>query len=158
MMRLSTNRTHILCGQWVEPHGIVFLWNMQSIHTQRTWGLKWRRYIAKISRYSHWYIAKVWLFYCDFTHASCTFIGLNDAVGYQNWQIKVCEGTLSIREVVKKVFLEHSPKWGGGGPGILIFCKILADMEFVKKFTHPYFQAKSFTPQKCVICDSFFAN
>ena len=33
-----------------------------------------------------------------------------------------------------------------------------SDMEFVKNFTHPDFQAKSFTPQKCVICDSFFAN
>ena len=32
------------------------------------------------------------------------------------------------------------------------------DMEFVKNFTHPDFQAKSFTPQKCVICDSFFGN
>ena len=32
------------------------------------------------------------------------------------------------------------------------------DMEFVKNFTHPDFQAKSFTPQKCVICDSFFTN
>ena len=30
-----------------------------------------------------------------------------------------------------------------------------ADMEIVKNFTHPDFQAKSFTPQKCVICDSF---
>ena len=34
----------------------------------------------------------------------------------------------------------------------------IADMEFVKNFTHPDFQAKSFTPQKCVICDSFFTN
>ena len=33
-----------------------------------------------------------------------------------------------------------------------------ADMEFVKNFTHLDFQAKSFTPQKCVICDSFFGN
>ena len=33
-----------------------------------------------------------------------------------------------------------------------------SDMDFVKNFTHPDFQAKSFTPQKCVICDSFFAN
>ena len=33
-----------------------------------------------------------------------------------------------------------------------------ADMEFVKNFTHPDFQAKSFTPQKGVICDSFFTN
>ena len=33
-----------------------------------------------------------------------------------------------------------------------------ADMEFVKNFTHPDFQAKSFTPQKCVICDSFFGE
>ena len=33
-----------------------------------------------------------------------------------------------------------------------------ADMEFVKNFTHPDFQAKSFTPQKCVICDSFFSQ
>ena len=32
----------------------------------------------------------------------------------------------------------------------------IPDMEFVKNFTHPDFQAKSFTPQKCVICDSFF--
>ena len=36
--------------------------------------------------------------------------------------------------------------------------KARADMEFVKNFTHPDFQAKSFTPQKCVICDIFFAN
>ena len=34
----------------------------------------------------------------------------------------------------------------------------LPDMEFVKNFTHPDFQAKSFTPQKCVICDIFLAN
>ena len=33
-----------------------------------------------------------------------------------------------------------------------------SDMEFVKNFTHPDFQAKSFTPQKCVICDSFFSQ
>ena len=33
-----------------------------------------------------------------------------------------------------------------------------SDMEFVKNFAHPDFQAKSFTPQKCVICDSFFGN
>ena len=32
------------------------------------------------------------------------------------------------------------------------------DMEFVKNFIHPDFQAKSFTPQKSVICDSFFTN
>ena len=32
------------------------------------------------------------------------------------------------------------------------------DMEFVKKFTHPDFQAKSFTPQKCVTFDIFLAN
>ena len=31
-------------------------------------------------------------------------------------------------------------------------------MEFVKNFTHPEFQAKSFTPQKCVICDIFFSQ
>ena len=31
-----------------------------------------------------------------------------------------------------------------------------ADMIFVQNFTQPDFQAKSFTPQKCVICDSFF--
>ena len=30
------------------------------------------------------------------------------------------------------------------------------DMEFVKNYTRPDFQAKSFKPQKCVICDSFF--
>ena len=33
-----------------------------------------------------------------------------------------------------------------------------ADMKFVKKFTQPDFQAKSFTPQKCVICDIFLMN
>ena len=33
-----------------------------------------------------------------------------------------------------------------------------ADMEFVKNFTHTDFRAKSFTPQKCVICDSFFSQ
>ena len=32
------------------------------------------------------------------------------------------------------------------------------DMKFVKNFTQPDFQAKSFTPQKCVICDIFPAN
>ena len=32
------------------------------------------------------------------------------------------------------------------------------DMIFVKKFTQPDFQAKSFTPQKCIISDIFFAN
>ena len=37
-----------------------------------------------------------------------------------------------------------------------IFSLKKADMEIVKNFTHPDFQAKSFTPQKCVICDSFF--
>ena len=30
------------------------------------------------------------------------------------------------------------------------------DMIFVKDFTQPDFQAKSFTPQKCIICDIFF--
>ena len=33
-----------------------------------------------------------------------------------------------------------------------------SDMIFVKNFTQPDFQAKSFTPQKCVICDIFLAN
>ena len=32
------------------------------------------------------------------------------------------------------------------------------DMIFVQKFTQPDFQAKSFTPQKCVICDFFLAK
>ena len=36
--------------------------------------------------------------------------------------------------------------------------KLLPDMEFVKNFTHQDVQAKSFTPQKCVICDSFFSQ
>ena len=31
----------------------------------------------------------------------------------------------------------------------------VTDMIFVKKFTLPDFQAKNFTPQKCVICDIF---
>ena len=35
---------------------------------------------------------------------------------------------------------------------------LLPDMEFVKNFTHQDVQAKSFTPQKCVICDSFFSQ
>ena len=33
-----------------------------------------------------------------------------------------------------------------------------ADMEFVKNFTQPDFQAINFTPQKCVNCDIFLAN
>ena len=33
-----------------------------------------------------------------------------------------------------------------------------ADMIFVQNFTQPDFQAKSFTPQKCVICDIVHAN
>ena len=32
---------------------------------------------------------------------------------------------------------------------------IHSDMIFVQNFTQPDFQAKSFTPQKCVICDNF---
>ena len=32
------------------------------------------------------------------------------------------------------------------------------DMIFVKKFTQTDFQATSFTPQKCVICDIFLTN
>ena len=32
------------------------------------------------------------------------------------------------------------------------------DMEFVKNFTQPDFQAKNFTPQKRVNCDIFLAN
>ena len=35
---------------------------------------------------------------------------------------------------------------------------ILPDMEFVKNFTQPDFQAKNFTPQKRVNCDIFLAN
>ena len=31
-------------------------------------------------------------------------------------------------------------------------------MIFVQNFTEPDFQAKSFTPQKCGICDIFLAN
>ena len=34
----------------------------------------------------------------------------------------------------------------------------IPDMKFVKNFTRPDFQAKSFTPQKCVICNIFLAN
>ena len=34
----------------------------------------------------------------------------------------------------------------------------IPDMEFVKNFTHPDFQAKIFTPQKRVNCDIFLAN
>ena len=33
-----------------------------------------------------------------------------------------------------------------------------ADLKFVKNFTQPDFQATSFTPQKCVICDIFLPN
>ena len=40
-----------------------------------------------------------------------------------------------------------------GGAGVFP-----TDMEFVKNFTHPDFQAKSFTPQKCVVCGIFLAN
>ena len=33
-----------------------------------------------------------------------------------------------------------------------------SDMIFVQNFTQPDFQAKSFTPQTCIICDIFLAN
>ena len=36
--------------------------------------------------------------------------------------------------------------------------KQVSDMTFVQNFTMPDFQATSFTPQKCVICDIFLAN
>ena len=36
--------------------------------------------------------------------------------------------------------------------------KTKTDMEFVKNFTQPDFQAKNFTPQKRVNCDIFLAN
>ena len=36
--------------------------------------------------------------------------------------------------------------------------KTSPDMKFVKNFTQPDFWAKSFTPQKWVICDIFLAN
>ena len=32
------------------------------------------------------------------------------------------------------------------------------DMIFVRNLTQPDFQATSFTPQKCIICDIFLAN
>ena len=35
---------------------------------------------------------------------------------------------------------------------------VITDMIFVKTFTQPDFQAQSFTPQKCAICDIFLAN
>ena len=36
--------------------------------------------------------------------------------------------------------------------------KVWLHMIFVQNFTQPDFQAKSFTLQKCVICDIFLAN
>ena len=39
-----------------------------------------------------------------------------------------------------------------------IICIPYTDIIFVKNFTQPDFQVKSFTPQKCIICDIFLAN
>ena len=41
---------------------------------------------------------------------------------------------------------------------LLEWAEALPDMEFVKNFTQPDFQAKNFTPQKRVNCDIFLAN
>ena len=53
------------------------------------------------------------------------------------------------------------PYWcflGGDLPFYGFSSLSLADMKFVQNFTHPDFQAKNFTPQKCVNCDIFLAN
>ena len=43
-------------------------------------------------------------------------------------------------------------------PGGMISDIFNSDMKFVQNFTHPDFQAKNFTPQKCVNCEIFLAN
>ena len=43
-------------------------------------------------------------------------------------------------------------------PGLPCNTMQYPDMIFVQNFTLPDFQAKNFTPQKCVICDIFLAN
>ena len=42
--------------------------------------------------------------------------------------------------------------------GKVIVVVVVADMKFVQNFTQPDFQAKIFTPQKCLICDIYLAN
>ena len=53
-----------------------------------------------------------------------------------------------LQGVPKNVLIEqnHNQNW-----------VLWADMEFVKNFTQPDFQAKN-TPQKCLICDIFLVN
>ena len=47
---------------------------------------------------------------------------------------------------------------GGHGVGLQSPSGQGADMIFVQNFTQPDYEAKSFTPQKCVICDPFLVN
>ena len=47
---------------------------------------------------------------------------------------------------------------GGERMARMVKMVMVADMEFVKNFTHPDFQAKNFTPQNCVIFDVFYCK
>ena len=61
-------------------------------------------------------------------------------------------GRLRVRGILLDTYL------GGGRVGTREIIPGESDMKFVKNFTHPDFQATSFTPQKCVICEFFLAN
>ena len=61
-------------------------------------------------------------------------------------------GRLRVRGILLDTYL------GGGRMGTREIIPGESDMKFVKNFTHPGFQATSFTPQKCVICEFFLAN
>ena len=64
-----------------------------------------------------------------------------------NWSFLWPFSALSIKARRKKrIFYGPADRKGG------------ADMEFVQNFTHPDFQAKNFTLQRCVNCDIFLAN
>ena len=107
-------------------------------------GKRVHRYFSKVSNVPHFWWP--WLMVCSqqqvgagHTHLSTRGIPLNSS--HWKWDPSLWLAQCRhIRDSNSKVLTRPVPP----------------DMEFVKNFTHPDFQAKSFTPQKCVICDSFF--
>ena len=53
---------------------------------------------------------------------------------------------------------ERQERWEGQKRFFSLMLTFLSDMIFVQNITQPDFQAKIFTPHKCVTCDIFLAN
>ena len=78
---------------------------------------------------------KLWLFVRDWQQMKMFWLPFKDSLFLSHWQVSELKMVIMIMTMVRR--------WG-------------ADMIFVQNFTLPDFQAKSFTPQKSVICDIFF--